>query len=185
MAEHGDRFLDAPEAAWLALFRDRAVAHVLELIRGDLAAIDIDFDVWSSEKALYECGDVDRFLAELDGKGLVYQGSPPAPRIAGRARPAPQLAAEEEGVAAAPRSSRSSGPRSIGDEVDRPVKKADGTPTYFCADIAYHWQKRQRADALVDVLGADHGGYVPRLEAALAGARLRPATTCTSCSSRW
>ena len=54
-----------------------------------------------------------------------------------------------------------------GDEVDRPVKKADGTPTYFCADIAYHWDKRQRADALVDVLGADHGGYVPRLEAAL------------------
>jgi arginyl-tRNA synthetase len=54
-----------------------------------------------------------------------------------------------------------------GDEVDRPVKKADGTPTYFCADIAYHWQKRQRADKLVDVLGADHGGYVPRLKAAL------------------
>jgi arginyl-tRNA synthetase len=55
----------------------------------------------------------------------------------------------------------------FGDEVDRPVKKGDGTPTYFCADIAYHWQKRQRADALVDVLGADHGGYVPRLKAAL------------------
>ena len=54
-----------------------------------------------------------------------------------------------------------------GDEVDRPVKKADGTPTYFCADIAYHWDKRQRADALVNVLGADHAGYVPRLEAAL------------------
>ena len=54
-----------------------------------------------------------------------------------------------------------------GDDVDRPVKKSDGTPTYFCADIAYHWQKRQRADALVDVFGADHGGYVPRLEAAL------------------
>jgi arginyl-tRNA synthetase len=55
----------------------------------------------------------------------------------------------------------------FGDEVDRPVKKADGTATYFCADIAYHWDKRQRADRLVDVLGADHGGYVPRLKAAL------------------
>jgi arginyl-tRNA synthetase len=54
-----------------------------------------------------------------------------------------------------------------GDEVDRPVKKADGTPTYFCADIAYHWEKRQRADRLVDVFGADHGGYVPRLQAAM------------------
>jgi arginyl-tRNA synthetase len=55
----------------------------------------------------------------------------------------------------------------FGDEVDRPVRKADGTPTYFCADIAYHWEKRQRADLLVDVLGADHGGYVPRLKAAM------------------
>jgi arginyl-tRNA synthetase len=54
-----------------------------------------------------------------------------------------------------------------GDEVDRPVKKADGTPTYFCADIAYHWEKRQRAELLIDVLGADHGGYVPRLKAAM------------------
>ncbi|MFL5261970.1 MAG: arginine--tRNA ligase [Anaeromyxobacteraceae bacterium] len=164
-AELGDRYLDAPEAGWLALFRDRAVAHVLELIRGDLAAVNISFDVWSSEKALYESGDVERFLRSLEEKDLVYQGTLPPPKSK-KGAPPPAPAPDEDGVSAADtltlfRSSQ------YGDEVDRPVKKGDGTPTYFCADIAYHWQKRQRAEALVDVLGADHGGYVPRLEAAL------------------
>jgi arginyl-tRNA synthetase len=172
--EFGGRWLDAPEAEWLALFRDRAVAHVLGMIRADLAAIQISFDVWSSEKALYESGTVARFLEDLEAKGLVYVGKLPPPKSRkGQPAPAPKPAAEgdahdvdEEGIPTSEdltlfRSSR------YGDEVDRPVKKSDGTPTYFCADIAYHWDKRRRADALVDVLGADHGGYVPRLEAAL------------------
>jgi arginyl-tRNA synthetase len=175
-AEFGARFLDAPEREWLALFRDRAVAHVLGLIRGDLAAIRIGFDRWSSEKALYESGTVDRFLRTLEEKGLVYVGKLPPPKSKkGGAAPAPAAAGdgahdEAEGAEAGVSPSddlllfRSS---QFGDEVDRPVKKADGTPTYFCADIAYHWDKRTRADALVDVLGADHGGYVPRLQAAL------------------
>jgi arginyl-tRNA synthetase len=166
-AEHGDRFLDAPEVEWLALFRDAAVAHVLELIRGDLAAIHISFDRWSSEKALYESGTVERFVRTLEEKGLVYVGKLPPPKSKKGAPPVAQPHGDaEEGVSPSEdltlfRSSQ------YGDEVDRPVKKADGTPTYFCADIAYHWEKRQRADVLVDVLGADHGGYVPRLEAAL------------------
>jgi arginyl-tRNA synthetase len=165
-AEHGPRFLDAPESEWLALFRDRAVAHVLGLIRQDLEAIAVSFDVWSSEKALYESGAVDRFLRHLEQQGLVYMGKLPPPRSK-KGRPAEPLP-EDEGVAAGEdlllfRSSR------FGDEVDRPVKKADGTPTYFCADIAYHWEKLQRADALIDVLGADHAGYVPRLKASLQG----------------
>ncbi|ABS26490.1 arginine--tRNA ligase [Anaeromyxobacter sp. Fw109-5] len=171
-AEHGDRWLDAPEAEWLALFRDRAVEHVLGLIREDLRAVNIEFDRWYSEKALYESGTVDRFLRFLAEKDLVYVGKLPPPKSK-KGQPAPAQAASnsahdlgEEGIAASDdltlfRSSQ------YGDEVDRPVKKADGTTTYFCADIAYHWDKRQRADALVDVLGADHGGYVPRLEAAL------------------
>jgi arginyl-tRNA synthetase len=179
-AEFGDRFLDAPEAEWLDLFRDRGVAHVLEIIKGDLAAVNIQFDRWSSEKALYESGTVDRFMKLLEEKDLVYVGKLPPPRSK-KGQPPPQAPGgagggkppEEEdgpsgeaGVSAAEdltlfRSSR------FGDEVDRPVKKADGTPTYFCADIAYHWDKKQRADVLVDVLGADHGGYIPRLEAAL------------------
>jgi arginyl-tRNA synthetase len=166
-AEHDDRFLDAPEAEWLALFRDAAVAHVLDLIRGDLAAIRIAFDRWSSEKALYESGTVERFLRTLEEKGLVYVGKLPPPKSKKGAQPAPPThadAGEEVSPAEDLTLFRSS---QYGDEVDRPVKKADGTPTYFCADIAYHWEKRQRADVLVDVLGADHGGYVPRLEAAL------------------
>jgi arginyl-tRNA synthetase len=170
--ELGDRFLDAPEQEWLAMFRDRAVEHVLRLIRGDLAAIRIEFDRWSSEKALYESGTVDRFVRSLEEKGLVYVGKLPPPKSKkGQAAPPPPASGDahdvdEEGMRASEdltlfRSSQ------YGDEVDRPVKKADGTPTYFCADIAYHWDKRTRAGVLVDVLGADHGGYVPRLEAAL------------------
>ncbi len=166
-AAHGDRFLDAPEAEWVALFRDAAVAHVLELIRGDLAAVNVTFDRWSSEKALYESGTVDRFLRGLEEKGLVYVGKLPPPKSKKGAQPLAQPHGDlEEGVTPSEdltlfRSSQ------YGDEVDRPVKKADGTPTYFCADIAYHWEKRQRADSLVNVLGADHAGYVPRLKAAL------------------
>ena len=173
--EFGPRYLDAPEAEWLALFRDRAVAEVLALIREDLAALGIGFDRWSSEKALYESGTVQRFLAELEAKDLVYVGKLPPPRSRkGQAAPPTSKPAgdgdahdaDEEGISAQDdltlfRSSR------FGDEVDRPVKKADGTPTYFCADIAYHWDKRRRSDRLVDVLGADHGGYVPRLHAAM------------------
>jgi arginyl-tRNA synthetase len=164
--EFGPRFLDAPEGQWLDLFRDRAVAHVLCMIRGDLDAVHITFDVWSSEKKLYESGTVKRFLEELQAKDLVYWGKLPPPKSK-KGQPSPAAGAQnEEGVSGGEdlllfRSSRH------GDEVDRPVKKADGTPTYFCADIAYHWDKRQRADQLVDVLGADHGGYVPRLQAAL------------------
>jgi arginyl-tRNA synthetase len=166
--EFGPRLLDAPEGEWLDLFRDRAVAHVLGMIRGDLAAVHIAFDVWSSEKELYESGAVERFLEELQAKDLVYWGKLPPPKSKkGQPAPAPVAGAEnEEGLSESEdlllfRSSRH------GDEVDRPVKKSDGTPTYFCADIAYHWDKRQRADQLIDVLGADHGGYVPRLKAAL------------------
>jgi arginyl-tRNA synthetase len=164
-AEGGDRWLDAPEAEWLGLFRDRAVQHVLGMIRGDLAAIDIGFDRWSSEKALYESGTVARFLDDLAARDLVYVGKLPPPKSK-KGAPPPPPQPDEEGVSASDDLTlfRSS---AYGDEVDRPVKKADGTTTYFCADIAYHWEKRQRAELLVDVLGADHGGYVPRLGAAL------------------
>ncbi len=186
--EFGDRWLDAPEQEWLSLFRDRAVEHVLALIRQDLSAIQIQFDVWSSEKALYQSGAVDAFLRTLEEKGLVYVGKLPPPKskkgapVRARAvKPAPggegAVTAEvpDEGGALEAEGEADGGAADLtlfassrfGDEVDRPVKKSDGTPTYFCADIAYHWQKRQRADALVDVLGADHGGYVPRLKAAL------------------
>ena len=164
-AEVGDRFLDAPEAAWIDLFRDRAVQHVLGMIRGDLDAIAIGFDRWSSEKALYQSGTVDRFVGELEQKGLVYVGKLPPPKSK-KGAPPPPPQPDEDGVTVEDDLTlfRSS---NYGDEVDRPIRKADGTATYFCADIAYHWEKRQRADLLIDVLGADHGGYVPRLKAAM------------------
>jgi len=163
--EYGPRYLDAPEAEWLDLFRDRAVQHVLAMIRGDLAAINIEFDRWSSEKALYQSGTVEKFLADLQARDLVYVGKLPPPKSK-KGAPPPPPQPDEEGVTVDDDLTlfRSS---AYGDEVDRPVKKADGTPTYFCADIAYHWEKRQRAELLIDVLGADHGGYVPRLKAAM------------------
>jgi arginyl-tRNA synthetase len=168
VAEFAGRYLDAPEAEWLDLFRDRAVAHVLGMIRGDLATLQIEFDRWSSEKALYQSGTVERFIKDLEARDLVYVGQLPPPKSKKGAPPPPPPPAgpDEEGMTATDQLTlfRSS---SYGDEVDRPVKKADGTPTYFCADIAYHWEKRQRADLLIDVLGADHGGYVPRLKAAM------------------
>ena len=163
-AAHGDRFLDKPESEWLEPFRARSVEHVLALIRGDLAAIQVEFDVWSSEKALYDSGTVQKLIERLEKQDLVYQGQLPPPKSKKGAPP--QAAANEDEVSESEtltlfRSTK------FGDEVDRPVKKADGTPTYFCADIAYHFDKRQRAEALVNVLGADHGGYVARLKAAL------------------
>ncbi len=167
-AEFAGKYLDPPEAEWLDLFRDRAVAHVLGMIRGDLATLQIEFDRWSSEKALYQSGTVERFIKDLEARDLVYVGQLPPPKSKKGAPPPPPPPAgpDEEGMTATDQLTlfRSS---SYGDEVDRPVKKADGTPTYFCADIAYHWEKRQRADLLIDVLGADHGGYVPRLKAAM------------------
>jgi arginyl-tRNA synthetase len=173
--ELGPRFLDAPEAEWLPLFRDRAVAHVLALIRQDLEAVRISFDVWSSEKKLYDSGTVERFLAFLQERDLVYVGKLPPPKsrkgvpAGGVGGEPPAVDDAEEGEAGVSLGEELTLFRSsqFGDEVDRPVKKADGTPTYFCADIAYHWDKRQRADGLVNVLGADHAGYVPRLKAAL------------------
>jgi arginyl-tRNA synthetase len=164
---HGRKFLDAPESEWLAPFQARAVEHVLGLIRGDLEAIGIRFDVWSSEAALYRSGRVTDLLALLEKKGLLYQGKLPPPKSKKGAPPpapgSPGLDDEEAGDRDLTlfRSSQ------FGDDVDRPVKKSDGVPTYFCADIAYHWDKRQRAEKLVNVLGADHAGYVPRIRASL------------------
>ena len=169
--EVGSRYLDAPEPEWLDLFRDRAIGQVLGLIGEDLSAIGIEFDHFTSEKSLYESGTVDRFLSLLEEKGLLYQGKLPPPKSRKGAPPP----TEEEGVSLSGELTlfRSS---QFGDEVDRPVKKADGTPTYFCADIAYHWEKKRRAEILVDVLGADHGGYVPRLQASLQALGAPPGT---------
>ena len=144
-----------PLDEWLAAVRDFAVAAMMELIRADLAAIGIVHDVFTSERAIVESGAVDRALEALDAAGLIYVGTlePPKGKLPEDWEERPQTLF---------RSSR------FGDDVDRPLKKSDGSWTYFAGDIAYHLDKYRRGFAdMIDVWGADHGGYVKRLQAAV------------------
>ncbi|MEO1293850.1 MAG: arginine--tRNA ligase, partial [Pseudomonadota bacterium] len=153
---HGDAFRDAPEDAWLAIFRDEATDLIMATIRADLASLGVEMDVYFSEKSLYGTGRIEQTLAALDDKGLIYEGvlEPPKGKKIEDWEPRPQTLF------------RSS---SYGDDTDRPIKKADGAWTYFAPDIAYHKDKIDRGfDLLIDVLGADHGGYVKRMAAAVA-----------------
>jgi arginyl-tRNA synthetase len=153
---YGDRFLDAPEADWLELFRDFATARMMEMIRGDLAALGVQMDVYSSEKALYGTGRIEGAIAKLRGMGLIYEGTLEPPK--GKA--------PEDWE---PREQTLFRSTAHGDDVDRPVMKSDGSWTYFAPDIAYHHDKIERGyDLLIDVFGADHGGYVKRMKAAVA-----------------
>ncbi len=154
-ADFGDRFRDAPEAEWLEIFRLRAVDAMLALIKDDLAALGVRHDVFSSELALVEAGGVQAAFDELVGKGLIYEGvlEPPKGMLPEDWEPRPQTLF------------RSS---DFGDDVDRPLKKSDGSWTYFASDIAYHFDKHRRgAQTMIDILGADHGGYVKRMVAAV------------------
>ncbi len=144
-----------PLDEWLAAVRDFAVASMMELIRADLAAIGIIHDVFTSERAIVESGAVDRALEALDAAGLIYVGTlePPKGKLPEDWEERPQTLF---------RSSR------FGDDVDRPLKKSDGSWTYFAGDIAYHLDKYRRGFAdMIDGWGADHGGYVKRLQAAV------------------
>ena len=134
---------------------DFAIEQALQWIRNDLATMDITFDHWFSERSLYGQGGIDRAIRQLEEKDLIYQGvlSPPKGKLPKEWESRPQWLF---------RSTR------FGDEVDRPLRKSDGSYTYFAADIAYHFDKAQRGfDPLIDVWGADHGGYVKRVQAAL------------------
>ena len=151
----GRRWLDCPEAEWLAPVRDVAVAEMLALIRSDLKALDITFDAFVSERDLVASGAVDAALAALEGRGLIYEGvlEPPKGKLPEDWEPRPQTLFRAT---------------QFGDEVDRPLKKSDGSWTYFAADIAYHHDKFRRGfKNLIDVWGADHGGYVKRMQAAV------------------
>jgi arginyl-tRNA synthetase len=155
-ARDGDRWLDAPEAAWLPACRAFAIERMLALIEADLALLGIRFQVITSERALVAAGAVDRAVATLDRAGLIYEGvlEPPKGKLPDDWEPRPQTLF---------RATR------FGDEVDRPLKKSDGAWTYFAADIAYHLDKVDRGFPLmIDVWGADHGGYVKRMQAAVA-----------------
>ena len=153
-AEYGDQYAAAPEDEWLALFKRRTVAAMLDLIRADLALLGIHHDVFASEMELQESGLVTQGMAALEGKGLVYQGVLEAPKG--------ETPDDWEPVELTLfRSSQ------FGDDQDRPMKKSDGSWTYFGADAAYHLQKAAKADHLVNIWGADHAGTVKRVQAAV------------------
>ncbi len=153
--EFGDKYAAAPEAEWLAIFRVKAVAAMMDMIRADLALLGIRHDLFSSEAELQASGKVDDAEAWLRAQDLVYDGELEAPKG--------KLPDDWEPVALPLfRSTK------FGDDQDRPIKMSDGTWTYFGADLAYHFQKAQKADALVDIWGADHAGTVKRIKAAVA-----------------
>ncbi len=151
----GDRYIGKPEADWLEEVRDFATAEMMALIRADLKALGVVMDVFYSEKSLYGTGRIEAAIADLRGKGLIYEGvlEPPKGKQPEDWEPREQTLFKST---------------AHGDDVDRPVQKSDGSWTYFAPDIAYHYDKVSRGfDALIDVFGADHGGYVKRMKAAV------------------
>jgi arginyl-tRNA synthetase len=154
-AEFGDTYAAAPEAEWLDLFRERAIKAMLDLIRHDLALLGIHHDEFASEAELQRSGAVGDALQVLRDKGLVYEGVLERPK---------SLDPDDEWEPVELTLFRST---QFGDDQDRPMKKSDGSWTYFGSDAAYHWQKAQHADHLVNIWGADHAGTVKRVQAAV------------------
>ena len=158
--EFGPALKDKPEAEWLPKARERAIDAMMAMIRADLAALNITHEVFASERALTGAdGGEDRVSEAIDwlrARGLIYQGRLPPPKGG-----APDDWEDREQTLF-----RST---DFGDDVDRPLIKSDGAYTYFAGDIAYHKTKIDRGyRTLVDVWGADHGGYVKRMQAAVA-----------------
>jgi len=156
-AEHGDRLLAMPEGGWLPIVRTTAIAMMMEEIKGDLAALNIRHDVFFSERSLIETGN-NRVAATIDhlrAQGDVYEGRLPPPKGA-------PVDDYEDRVQTLFRAT------AFGDDVDRPLLKSDGSYTYFASDIAYHRDKFERGfGEMIDVWGADHGGYIKRMQAAI------------------
>ncbi|GLH76005.1 arginine--tRNA ligase [Bradyrhizobium sp. SSBR45G] len=156
-AEHGDKLKALPEAAWLPVVRDKAIAMMMAEIKGDLAALNIRHDVFFSERSLINQGNnkVAETIDFLRERGDVYEGRLPPPKGA----PPEDWEDREQLLFRA---------TAYGDDVDRPLIKSDGSYTYFASDIANHRHKFERGFAdLIDVFGADHGGYIKRMQAAV------------------
>jgi arginyl-tRNA synthetase len=152
----GTALLDRPESDWLVTVRDFASRRMMDMIRDDLALLGVTMDVYSSEKALYGTGQIEKVIDRLRALGLVYEGTLEPPKGKEQEDWEPRVQTLFRSTA-------------FGDDVDRPVMKSDGSWTYFAPDIAYHYDKVERGfDALIDVFGADHGGYVKRMKAAVA-----------------
>ena len=152
----GDAWRDADESDWLPAFRDFAIAEMMALVREDLAALGVHQEVFTSERGLVEAGKIEQALDRLESGGMIYTGVLDAPK-------------GKEPEDWEPRAQTLFRSTAFGDDVDRPLKKSDGSWTYFAPDIANHLDKIERgATALIDVWGADHGGYVKRMKAAVA-----------------
>ena len=159
-AECGDKLLTMSEGAWLPAVRAKAIAMMMEEIKGDLAALGIRHDVFFSERSLLETGNnrVTETIDYLRSKGDVYQGRLPPPK-GGALVDDDDYEDREQTLFRA---------TAYGDDVDRPLMKSDGSYTYFASDIANHKNKFDRGFGnLIDVFGADHGGYVKRMQAAV------------------
>jgi arginyl-tRNA synthetase len=154
--EYGDKLKAQPESQWLPPVRAKAIAMMMDEIRGDLAALNVKHDVFFSERSLIEGKDqVGATIEALRAKGHVYEGRLPPPKGA----PVEDYEDREQTLFRA---------TAFGDDVDRPLKKSDGSYTYFASDIAYHKSKFDRGFRdMIDVWGADHGGYVKRMKAAV------------------
>jgi arginyl-tRNA synthetase len=157
-SEFGDALTKKSEPEWLPIVRGKAIEMMMAMVRDDLAALNITHEIFYSERSLVR-GEVDRVagtVAWLRERGLVYEGRLPPPKGA----PVEDWEDREQTLF------RST---AFGDDVDRPLKKSDGTYTYFASDIAYHADKIARGfRTLIDVWGADHGGYIKRMKAAVA-----------------
>jgi arginyl-tRNA synthetase len=160
--EFGELYADAPESEWLETFRLKAVGAMVELIKDDLAGLGVHHDLFASELDVQLSGAVDRACAALAAKGLVYQGhlEPPKGKVVEDWEPVELTLFRST---------------QFGDDQDRPLKKSDGSWTYFGADTAYHMQKLEKSDELINVWGADHTGTVKRTQAAVEALAGRPA----------
>jgi arginyl-tRNA synthetase len=157
---HGDRLAEpgghpAGMEHWLDIVRDTTLAMMMDAIRDDLAALGVHQEVFASERALVEAGAADATIEQLRAKGLIYEGvlEPPKGKTPEDWEPREQTLFRAT---------------QFGDDVDRPLRKSDGSNTYFANDIAYHADKvRRGAQVMIDIWGADHGGYVSRMKSAV------------------
>ena len=155
--EYGDKLKAMPEGGWLPIVRAVAIAMMMDMIKGDLAALNIKHDVFMSERSLIETGNnkVTETIDFLRARGDVYEGRLPPPK----GGPVEDYEDREQTLFRA---------TAYGDDVDRPLMKSDGSYTYFASDIANHKNKFDRGFRdLIDVFGADHGGYIKRMQAAV------------------
>ena len=153
--QDGDKWQSADEADWLEPLRAFAIDAMMDLIRDDLAALGVEHSVFSSERDLVGRGGVDEVMVTLESRDLIYTGvlEPPKGKKPDGWEERPQTLFRAT---------------DFGDDVDRPVKKSDGSWTYFATDMAYHLDKFSRGfGTMIDVWGADHGGYVKRMQAAV------------------